>query len=512
MLIIYHNNSQMTACEGFDGHQYLQKNLASLIYLLALKHADTFIVWCHEDLKDYCDLDYIKKNGKEREMWSYQIADSYLTADIGYVDESVFIAVNKKVKYPTWLMSGQIGVLSTNIIKQTNEKLWLQTESLDYVLLSVAKIYQPKGLFCYSNPFLLKTFPTKTKINQVSIFGLYNFVKSNYKWVWVFLLFINRLLDQKTFDIFPLLWCLGRRQTNIALGNDLNFKETSSNMYCGTEKIDVVIPTIGRKKYLLDVLNDINAQTHLPANVIIVEQNPDLNSTSELDYLSTEKWRFNIKHFFTHQTGACQARNLALKQIESEWVFLADDDIRFSNNLFSSTLSQLIKMKITAATMSCLRTGDKKIFRHIFQWGSFGSGCSFLKSSVLGPVFFDEAYEFGFGEDSDFGMLIRNLGHDIIYLPEPEILHLKAPMGGFRTKPSLAWLDEPIQPKPSPTVMLFQLSHKTKPQLQGFKLILFLKNYKLQPIKNPLTYFFKFQKQWEVSIKWAQHLRKKNDV
>jgi hypothetical protein len=33
--------------------------------------------------------------------------------------------------------------------------------------------------------------------------------------------------------------------------------------------------------------------------------------------------------------------------------------------------------------------------------------------------------------DNDFGMQIHNQGHDVLYLPEPQILHLKAPMGGL---------------------------------------------------------------------------------
>ena len=52
--------------------------------------------------------------------------------------------------------------------------------------------------------------------------------------------------------------------------------------------IDVVIPTIGRKKYLYDVLCDLRKQTHLPKNVIIVEQNLLLDSKSELDFLQND--------------------------------------------------------------------------------------------------------------------------------------------------------------------------------------------------------------------------------
>jgi hypothetical protein len=31
-------------------------------------------------------------------------------------------------------------------------------------------------------------------------------------------------------------------------------------------------------------------------------------------------------------------------------------------------------------------------------------------------------------------MQLRNQGHDVLYLPEPQILHLKAPMGGLETE------------------------------------------------------------------------------
>jgi hypothetical protein len=47
----------------------------------------------------------------------------------------------------------------------------------------------------------------------------------------------------------------------------------------------------------------------------------------------------------------------------------------------------------------------------------------------------------------------RNQGIDVLCL-EPKII-LKAPVGGFRTKPKLAWENDEIQPKPSPTVMFF---------------------------------------------------------
>jgi hypothetical protein len=79
-------------------------------------------------------------------------------------------------------------------------------------------------------------------------------------------------------------------------------------------------------------------------------------------------------------------------------------------------------------------------------------------------------------------------------------------MGGFRTKLILAWENDEIQPKPSPTVMLFQLNHKTTQQNLGYKTILFFKYYNHQSIKNPLSYYKNFSKQWNKSVFWAERL------
>lgn len=118
--------------------------------------------------------------------------------------------------------------------------------------------------------------------------------------------------------------------------------------------------------------------------------------------------------------------------------------------------------------------------------------------------------EFGYGEDFDFGMQLRKLGEDVLYLPTPEIIHLKAPIGGFRTKPVLPWHAELVQPKPSPTVLLSILTHNTKEQLLGYKTTLFIKYYKFQNIKNPFRYYRFFKTQWGRSVFWANELKSKS--
>jgi GT2 family glycosyltransferase len=114
--------------------------------------------------------------------------------------------------------------------------------------------------------------------------------------------------------------------------------------------------------------------------------------------------------------------------------------------------------------------------------------------------------EFGYGEDVDFGMQLRNLGVDVVYMPDLKILHLKAPVGGFRSTFKLAWLNDEIQPKPSPTIMLNKTNNSTHHQLMGYKTLLLINYYFSQKIKNPIPYYKLFKKQWQQSVFWANKL------
>ena len=179
-----------------------------------------------------------------------------------------------------------------------------------------------------------------------------------------------------------------------------------------------------------------------------------------MNYITDETWPFKIKHTFTNQTGACNARNIALEQVTSNWVFFADDDIRFDEAFLKNCTFNVSKYNQDAITLACLRKDDIKKDEMPLQWLTFGSGCSFVNAKILKGLKFNMKYEFGFGEDAEFGMQLRNIGIDVMYCHHPYLLHLKAPIGGFRTKHIYPWDIEEIKPKPAPTVMLFETSNK----------------------------------------------------
>ena len=515
MIVVYHNKNKVIEITNVNSSFSDIDNRLSISEFLvsqAQKFPDEILLWCHINFKEELNFPEIEDLFHHKKLiLSYNPSNTtFLGKSIGYVEESPFININKKVTYPTWQMSSMVGgIYGSTLLAIKKESIF--DKDLDYFLCSLAKLAMPEGLLCYSEPSLLKQKGNENdfKIKKINNYILFRFVKQHYKTRWIYLLLLNLLVHERKFPIIPFLVSLWYKSRNISK-NSLNaIKVQSSRKVIETRTIDIIIPTIGRKKYLYNVLKDLSKQTQLPVNVIIVEQNPLLGSVSELDYLQNSVWPFEIKHTFTHQSGVCNARNIALNQIESEWVFLADDDNRFNSSLLEDIFKNIKKYGNEVVTTAYPQKNEYKLGGKIIQWPTFGGGNSFVKSDIVKKVKFNVAMEFGYGEDADFGMQLRNQGIDVLYFPEPEILHLKAPIGGFRTKPILLWQKDAIQPKPSPTIMLFQILHKTQEQISGYKTILFFKYYKHQKIKNPFVYFINFRKQWKRSVFWANELNNK---
>lgn len=515
MIILYHNGVtvvELATATAFTIDKASRKSIASVLIEVAKNYPDEVLVWCHQSFKEALNISEIEKLVHHKKVaLSYNPSDeSFLDSAIGYIDASLFVQINKAVSFPTWQMSSMVGCVHAEVLLALNNEIPINT-NFDYFLCSLAKLLMPKGLLCYSEPLLLnnntKSIPAKT-----SSFTLFRYVKQHYRTRWVFLLLLNLFLYERKFSFLPCLFSLFYKNRNKVNINLDGIKVQSSRKVIDTATVDVIIPTIGRKTYLYDVLKDFSKQTLLPNKIIVVEQNPEAGSTSELDYLQNEKWPFEIQHIFTHQAGACNARNLALNETQSEWVFLADDDNRFEATLLSDIFSKIEQFGNEVVTASYPQKKEIKKYTKVVQWPTFGAGNSFVRRDVLTHVQFNKAFEFGYGEDGDFGMQLRNQGYDVLYLPEPEILHLKAPVGGFRTKPVLRWQNDSIQPKPSPTILLYQILHNTKAQTNSYKTILFFKYYKHQKIKNPVRYYIHFQKQWERSVFWANELKQQNEV
>lgn len=488
------------------------KSCTNAFWMLAKEFPDELIAWCEIAIKPYLNIE--KWDGIFQHnliMASYTVNSVFIPKSVGYVDQLPFANPRREILYPTWIMSTDVGGIYGKTATQFYMALG-KFENFGYLINSISKIGQQNSLFCYNAPDLLKIESTPNSISTCDNSDVFKFVSQHYKKVRLLILFLCFFRYEKKLPIFPLLRNLFTKSFfnyKVELPDPVSRKNQKELL---DSSIDVVIPTLGRPEYLRHVLVDLKNQLLKPVRVIIVEQDPNPESNSNLDFLKTEAWPFLISHHFTHQTGACNARNIALKKVEANWTFLADDDIRIDPNFLLDAMEEANRLKLNCINFNIKQPGEKTIFKKIKQWGSFGSGTSLVRSNMVKKCEFSMVFEHGYGEDADFGMQLRENGCDIIYHPQLELLHLKAPVGGLRTVKVKDWESEEILPKPSPTLMALALKYYSREQILGYKVSLFIKYYNNQPIKNPFTYLQNMKSRWRKSNLWAERLLREENV
>lgn len=505
MLILFHQNNTVVEVVDEVSNTVLswsEINPTKALFLLAEKYSNRIIVWSHFQNKNKLNYKAIKAAFTANNVMVSKGAITYLSDAIGYVENSLFVNVNRKVKFPTWLMNSNCGAIYGETLLQFNKHINYKN-ALSYNLNSIAKLGMSKGLHCYYAPTIIESDFKDETVELATTSELFQFVKAHFKARWTVLLFFNLLLFESKIALLPFIKSLFVKQKTF---QNTIVLEKRPNTNVNNTSLSVLIPTLGRAKYLHDVLKDLSLQTVKPTEVVIIEQDDSADIKSELDYLKSEAWPFKIIHKLIAQTGACNARNIGLNLVTGTYVFLADDDIRFDENTIHNTLNYMQTYAQDAVTLSCLRAGETEKHKTPVQWESFGSGCSIVKANVIKDLKFDMAFEHGFGEDTDFGMQLRNKGVDVIYVPFVLLKHLKAPIGGFRKKHEFIWNKDTLKPKPSPTIMLYKTRYQTVQQLKSYKFTLLYKFYKSQSLKNPFTYYKQFKKCWKLSENWAQTL------
>lgn len=510
MIILIHQNAQQVVKVLKGGNELEVSNTlcTKAFWELAEKYPAELIGWCEEKYSAELNLEHWKQVfHQDLIMASYAVENTFLSDSIGYIDQLPFVNVNRKVLYPTWMMSSDVGGIKGETLLKFKSVFGGITD-FDFLLNSIAKIGQQNGLFCYSAFGLVIRTSDGIPISTATVSQLFSFVYSYYNTIWLSVLFWCYWKYEGKYPLKAFLQTFMKKKRFLQKVDLSAIKIQSNKIHETSSSLDVIIPTMGRSKYLLQVLEDLSHQSLLPRKVIVVEQNPDVHSISELPELEFKTWPFEIIHHFIHQTGACNARNIALGEVNADWVFFADDDIRFAPDLLEKVVEESSRLGVSSINMNCKQLEEETVFSNIKQWGSFGSGTSVVKSTFAKQCAFSSIYEHGYGEDIDFGMRLRQLGCDIIYHPEIEILHLKAPMGGFREKPVLAWEQEEPLPKPSPTLMAFALNYYTLQQIRGFKSSLFLKYYTKQSMKSPFAYVRSMRFRWQKSEDWARELMK----
>ncbi len=262
MIILYHQDNKVVSIWDKLLEQFIEFDNFSItenLFVVAEKFPSKLIIWCHISQKDHLDFEEIGTIfHHDKIMASYTPnSDCYLGDSIGYVEDSHFLKLNKEVQYSTWQMSSVVGGVSSVVLQAVASSVE-KHEDFDYFLVSFAKILMPKGLLCYSAPSLLKAISnTNSNTSKATSFQLFRFVKEHYRSRWVFILFLDLILYEKKIKFFPLLYSLFYKQSGVSdqVLNEIPIKSDEKN---STDRnVDVIIPTIGRKGCLYDILCDL---------------------------------------------------------------------------------------------------------------------------------------------------------------------------------------------------------------------------------------------------------------
>jgi GT2 family glycosyltransferase len=206
--------------------------------------------------------------------------------------------------------------------------------------------------------------------------------------------------------------------------------------------VDLVVATVGRTDELDGLLGSLEAQTHPPARVLVVDQNDDDRVAAVLashPSLRIERVR--------SAPGLSRARNAALGLLEADLVGFPDDDCRYPPMLLEQVAGRLTGDAALGVVCGRLEDVDG---RTTGRWGSerrrvdlddvWHAGTSatiFVRRAVVDEVGeFDEALglgpdaRFGSGEEIDYLVRALRSGTRVEYDPALVVIHPDRPATG----------------------------------------------------------------------------------
>lgn len=198
--------------------------------------------------------------------------------------------------------------------------------------------------------------------------------------------------------------------------------------------LSIIIPTLGRRKQLEDLMISIEEQEYIEFEVIVVDQ----NSPGYLDDI-IEKFidKYRLKHILIYQKGAAHARNVGADEAQGDILFFPDDD------------SKLFKDTIPIAIETLEKTGCKSIFGKTIDdlgkdsvikycstngyltlsdyEGKFVEATMFIKTEIFKQYYYDSTFGVGtfYGAEEAHDLVIRMLkdGQEIYYSNDIKIYH-----------------------------------------------------------------------------------------
>lgn len=214
----------------------------------------------------------------------------------------------------------------------------------------------------------------------------------------------------------------------------------------------MVIPTLDREAFLKDTITDLQAQTHRPIEILIVDQSAQVSP--ELLALIQDHSEVVSYHRVPFR-GSAKARNYGWQQARYDAIVFVDDDIRCGPTFLTQHLRalHLSGVGLVAGAVETSRP-QRRTGRHtgrFVKWTATGrteweaegefecdhaQECNFAvwRKAMVAVGGIDETFDVpaALYEGLDLSLRIKDAGMRVYFNGSARLLHLAAPRGGNR--------------------------------------------------------------------------------
>lgn len=284
------------------------------------------------------------------------------------------------------------------------------------------------------NSGYIDDFEKIKNVAKLPILDEYRFIRKYFSSFWVFYVLVIRIFSFK--NPFREIYCyLKTRKVKRSKYYDspINYENWSSfNSVLIEEnpKVSIVIPTLNRYEYLIDVLKDLEKQDYKNFDVIIIDQSEPFHKNF------FKNFNLDIKVVHQKEKALWLARNTAIKMSDANFLLLFDDDSRVEKDWVTQHLKCLdffdadISSGVSISLVGAKVPKDYSFFKYSEQ---LDTGNVLIKRKVFERIgLFDRQYEKQRMGDGEFGLRAYLEGFINISNPYANRLHLKVGTGGLR--------------------------------------------------------------------------------
>jgi len=196
-------------------------------------------------------------------------------------------------------------------------------------------------------------------------------------------------------------------------------------------KISIIIPTLGRKEQVAQLLSSLTAVKNFRHEIIIVDQNFNNTLDEIVDKYSTS---YNVIHYKVDFRGLSKAKNFGIEIARGKYICFPDDDSKFLEDTIYNAFNILDNdSKIDIVFGRCIdedgvdsvikfSKNEAELSLNNFN-GKFIEATMFAKTDILKKNKFDENMGIGtfFGAEEGYDLIYRLLNQKLKLYYSPRI-------------------------------------------------------------------------------------------